>query len=202
MNYQQARLFLLVSCFFCAPFMVNAQNDNLEAFNTQRIQTSNKAMYVLGGWAIGNIALGAVQRSRLDGQQKYFHEMNFFWNLVNLGIAGAALYGNIKNDPAALGLYESLKEQQNLEKILWFNVALNTSYMVAGVWLKERAKNNGNNPDRLKGYGNSLILQGAFLFAFDIGHVLIQQSQSSDKIQQLLSQLHFTGNGISLAFIF
>ncbi|MEM6806142.1 MAG: hypothetical protein AAF696_32390 [Bacteroidota bacterium] len=202
MNYQQSRLIFFFSCFFCVPFLVNAQDDSLTAFNTQRIQTSNKAMYVLGGWAIGNIALGAVQRSRLEGQQRYFHEMNLFWNLVNLGIAGAALYGNMKSDPAALGLYESLKEQKNLEKILWFNVALNTSYMVGGAWLKERAKNATNNPDRLRGYGNSLILQGAFLFVFDIGHVLIQQSQSSDKIQQLLSHVHFRGNGISLAFIF
>ena len=202
MNLQQARLYIIVSCFFCTPLLANAQDDALKVFNQQRIQTTNKAMYVLGGWAIGNIALGAVQRSRLEGQQKYFHEMNLFWNLVNLGIAGVALYGNLNNDPASLGLYESLKEQQNLEKILWFNVALNTSYMLGGVWLKERAKNSSNNPARLKGYGNSLILQGAFLFVFDIGHVLIQQSQSSGKIQHLLSHVQYTGNGISLAFIF
>lgn len=159
-------------------------------------------MYILGGWAIGNIALGGIQRSRTLGEKRYFHEMNVFWNLVNLGIAGAALYANAQTDPAALGLWESLNEQQRLEKILWFNVALNGSYILGGAWLKERSKTSGKNPERLQGYGNSLILQGSFLFAYDLVHVLIQQAQSAEKIQSFLSQVQFTGNSLAFRFIF
>ena len=138
---------LLAICGFMLLFSLgHAQELELIEFNQQRIKTSNRAMYVLGGWAVGNIALGGIQRSRLSGEQKYFHEMNLFWNLVNLGIAGAALHGNSQVDPASLSLFESLKEQDKLEKILWFNVALNGSYMLGGAWLKERAKSATNRP--------------------------------------------------------
>lgn len=178
------------------------QQKDLLVFNQERIQTSTKAMYILGGWAIGNIAVSGIQRSRLSGENRYFHEMNVFWNVVNLGIAGAALYGNANSDPAALGLFESLQEQQKLEKILWFNVALNGSYILGGAWMMERSKSSSKNPERLRGYGKSLVLQGSFLLVYDLVHVLIQQNQSSGKIEQLLGHVQFSGNGIGLQFIF
>ncbi|MEM8890146.1 MAG: hypothetical protein AAGD28_19385 [Bacteroidota bacterium] len=202
MPYNSLKALLAICGFMLLFSLGQAQDLELLEFNQKRIKTSNRAMYVLGGWAVGNIALGGIQRSRLSGEQKYFHEMNLFWNLVNLGIAGAALYGNSQVDPGALSLFESLKEQDKLEKILWFNVALNGSYILGGAWLKERAKSATNRPERLKGYGNSLMLQGGFLLVYDLVHVLVQQSQSSDKVEAFLSQVQFSGTGISLRFIF
>ncbi|MDW3648154.1 MAG: hypothetical protein R8P61_13890 [Bacteroidia bacterium] len=202
MSNNSLKAFLAICGFMLLFSLGQAQNPELSEFNQKRLTTSNRAMYVLGGWAVGNIALGGIQRSRLSGEQKYFHEMNLFWNLVNLGIAGAALYGNAQLDPSSLSLFESLHEQDKLEKILWFNVALNGSYILGGAWLKERSKSATNRPERLKGYGNSLMLQGGFLLVYDLVHVLIQQSQSSDKIEAFLSQVQFSGTGISLRFIF
>lgn len=198
-----SKIVFLFACLFLLCFSYGmSQQEALSSFNQKRLQTSTRAMYILGGWAIGNIAIGGIRRSRTLGEKRYFHEMNVFWNLVNLGIAGAALYGNAKADPAAMGLWESLNEQQRLEKILWFNVALNGSYILGGAWLKERAKTSGKNPERLRGYGNSLILQGSFLFVYDLVHVFIQQAQSAEKIQTFLSHVQFTGNSLALRFIF
>jgi len=200
---RHSKIVCLIIPFFLLCFSdAWSQQEALSAFNKKRLQTSTRAMYILGGWAIGNIALGRIQRSRSLGEKRYFHEMNVFWNVVNLGIAGAALYGNAHTDPASLGLWESLNEQQRLEKILWFNVALNGSYILGGAWLKERSKSSSKNPERLKGYGNSLMLQGSFLLVYDLIHVLIQQSQSSEKINEFLGHVQFTGNGMAFRFIF
>lgn len=202
MQNQQAKYAFSCLFFFLMLNFCWAQQEDLTAFNQKRIHTSTRAMYILGGWAVGNIALSGIQRSRLSGEKRYFHEMNVFWNIVNLGIAGAALYGNSKSDPAALTLWESIQEQEKLEKILWFNVALNGSYILGGAWLRERAKTSSRNPERLSGYGKSLILQGSFLLVYDLVHVLIQQNQSAGKLENFLSHVQFSGNGLGLHFIF
>jgi len=194
-------VFLFLFFILCS-YACFSQQEGLQAFNQQRIENSNHAMYVLGGWAISNIAISGIQRSRHLGEKRYFHEMNVFWNLVNLGIAGAALYGNAKADPSSLGLFESIQEQQRLEKILWFNVALNGSYMLGGFWMREKAKNSLKNPQRLTGYGNSLILQGSFLLVYDLVHVLIQQSHSLDSLEQLLTFVQVSSEGFAFRFIF
>jgi hypothetical protein len=41
--------------------------------------------------------------------------------------------------------------------------------MAGGAWMLERAKTSAQNQDSLRGFGRSLVLQGAFLFAFDLG---------------------------------
>ncbi len=59
---------------------------------------NNIGMGILGGWALANITIGAYGWSQQSGQESYFHQMNLFWNTVNLGIAGFALYSNLTSD--------------------------------------------------------------------------------------------------------
>ncbi|HDP76309.1 MAG TPA: hypothetical protein ENN49_10700 [Bacteroidales bacterium] len=51
-------------------------------------------MLILGGWATANLIVGGYGWSKTTGQEKYFHQMNFMCNVVNLSIAGFALYSN------------------------------------------------------------------------------------------------------------
>ena len=47
------------------------------------------------------------------------------------------------------------------------NDVLDLGYIATGIWMRNEAVNQGDRADMFKGYGNSLILQGSFLLAFD-----------------------------------
>ncbi len=131
-------------------------------------------MTVLGSWAVANIGVGLVARSQTDGTAHYFHEMNAIWNTVNLGIAAAGYFSarKMKQPVSALELYQY---QNKLDKTLLFNAGVDFAYMATGIYLTERAKRENENSKRLKGYGNSVILQGAFLLVFDLSMVLVHK---------------------------
>ncbi|MEL6190840.1 MAG: hypothetical protein AAFR66_02280 [Bacteroidota bacterium] len=190
--------------FFALLFIGNdlwAQADILTEINEQRISLNKRHMYILGAWGSGNIIYGLIGRANSEGSQKYFHEMNAFWNVVNLGLAGAGLYGAYSSNPDQFTLWETYAEQQKLEKILLVNGALNVSYILGGVLMQERAKRIEKNSDLWKGYGKSLILQGAFLLAFD-SMQFIAHSQAQKDLRQLFEQLQFQGNAVSLTLTF
>jgi hypothetical protein len=73
--------------------------------------------------------------------------------------------------------------------------------MLGGAYLIERSKNTVENPERLKGFGRSIILQGSFLFAFDLATYLVHANQNKD-IPKLLEGLSFTGDSVGLYLTF
>ncbi|MBK8041706.1 MAG: hypothetical protein IPK21_03025 [Haliscomenobacter sp.] len=146
-----------------------AQSLQLTDFNQQRLDRTRYSMYVLGAWGIANIAGGAVGMSQTTGSQRSFHQMNLGWGVVNLGLAASSLLTAAHMDPAAFDLYETARQHHRMQKILLFNAGLDVAYMAGGAWMLERAKTGVQNQDRLRGFGRSILLQGAFLFAFDLG---------------------------------
>lgn len=178
-----------------------AQVAELTDFNAQRLHRQKVSMIVLGSWAVGNIAAGGILSTQRQGEDRYFHAMNAGWNLVNLGLATAGYIGATKGDPSALSLYESMNEQYKLQKIFLFNAGLDLGYMLGGAYLIERAKRTENNPERLSGFGKSIVLQGAFLFVFDLGAYLWQASGNSD-LEPLLQGLTLSGQGFSFRYAF
>ena len=102
--------------------------------------------------------------------------MNALWNSVNLALAGGALIARERPaDPTgtvAVELPEYRRRAHRFEKTLLFNAGLDVGYMTVGAWLWERGSRGYGSAavsaDRLQGWGRSLVLQGAFLFAFDL----------------------------------
>ena len=130
-------------------------------------------MLVLGSWAVGNFAVSGYQMTRTKGTTYYFHQMNVFWNTVNMAIAvGGYLGASQMGDLSSMELYE---EYHNFSKVLLINTGLDVAYVMTGLYLRERSGNVQKHTKRLKGYGNSLMLQGGFLFAFDLVLVLINE---------------------------
>ena len=156
--------FLLFLSVFGSIFAGNDDGD----FYSRHLQTQNTGMYILGSWAVANIATGAYGWNCYEGHKKYFHQMNLFWNTVNLGIAGLAIYNNLQIDPFSIGTEEALKEAREIENILLINSGLDVGYIGAGFLLKHLASKSDKHKDMLTGYGNSLILQGSFLLVFDL----------------------------------
>ncbi|MAO64029.1 MAG: hypothetical protein CL666_03430 [Balneola sp.] len=181
------------------PEMLHAQNDTFDAqFYAQKSQDlQKKGMIFLGSWATLNILSGSAGYILSENDTKYFYQMNAGWNLVNLGIAGFALYGISQIDASALSYSESLGELQNLDKVLLFNAGLDVGYMAAGAWLWERGIRKESQ--RLEGYGKSLILQGGFLFVFDLVLYMIHSPLTNDLIQ-LSDRLELTASGFKVHF--
>lgn len=153
-------------------------------------------MKVLGAWAITNMVASPVLRAQASGSDKYFYDLNLYWNAVNLVIAGAGYLGAVKDDPSGYSLKSSLKEQHAIEKILLFNMALDVGYVVTGFYLDERGTRKNNL--RLQGYGDSLKLQGAFLAVFDLFFYMAHRKNATG-LYKLLDQLSPSSHALGLS---
>jgi len=173
--------------------------EQLTEFNQKRISLNTRAMYVLSGWALTNIAVGSIGYFNSSGETKYLHQMNVAWNVVNLAIAGGAIYQYLHANPTAFTFQQSLAEAQNIEKILLLNIGLNVSYMAAGGYLWERGIRK--NSERQQGYGQSLLIQGGFLLLFDSTLYLLNHSHNQ-QLQAILDNVRFTGNHLSVIIPF
>jgi hypothetical protein len=159
--------------------------DDYQQFYSRSLNTANTGMYILGTWAIANISTGACGWSKLEGERKYFHQMNLFWNSVNLAIAGFAIYGNLHTDISLLGTGEILQKHRALERILLINAGLDAVYIGTGVLLRHYSVKSEKRHDILKGYGNSIILQGSFLLVFDAVLFSILRTQRMDFLNNI-----------------
>lgn len=195
--------YLLLSTLLCFSCLVFSQQLSWENFNESRLTKQKRAMTILGTWAIGNIALGSIMTGRTSGETKYFHQMNAGWNVVNLVIAGAGYYGLTKLDAAGMDAFTSIQEQYKIQKLLLFNAGLDVGYMLGGAYLIERSKNQSDTTrsDRFSGWGKSIILQGGFLFAFDLTAYLVLASDNV-QLKNLLSQVQLSGEGVGLLLHF
>jgi hypothetical protein len=182
-------LFLFASSLLLLTNSSTAQNlsESLTSFNQQRIDLNTKSMYILSGWAISNIAVGSIGYFKSSGSTKYLHQMNVGWNLVNLTIAGGALYQYSHADPTSFSLAQSLNEAHSIEQILLLNIGLNIGYMATGGFLWERGLRKSK--DRFIGYGQSIIIQGGFLLLFDSSLYFLNQTNNEtlDKIMETVS---------------
>lgn len=192
-------LFSVLLLLCCYGFLQAQQVDvNLLDFNQAGIAHQKVAMLTLGGWAVLNIGSGLALQGSADGATKHFHRMNAMWNGVNLAIAGFGYYSAMKSDPAGWDLVTSLGEHNGFQKILLFNAGLDVGYIMGGLYLTERAKRPDVNSDQLKGFGQSIMLQGAFLMVFDLANYFISSGRNGE--MDLL--LQSTSNGLGLTFIF
>jgi hypothetical protein len=158
-------------------------------------------MVVLGSWAVGNIAVSGYRMSQTRDASYHFHQMNVFWNTVNLGIALGGYFGAPSLE-ASLTSYEMLDEYHRFSKILVFNTGLDVAYVMTGLYLRERSGNVKKHAQRLKGYGNSLLLQGGFLFAFDLVLVLLNETSIRDMMTSGHFQMALTPVGAGMRLVF
>lgn len=138
---------------------------------------SRMAMTSLTAWAAGNMVASGIAYGQTQGQVRYFNQMNVFWNIVNLGIGVPGLIGTYKHKP--MNFEETIKYQNRLEKIYLFNAGLDVGYMATGWALNNFGKTKtGDLGERIKGYGNSLVMQGAYLFVHDIINLLLYRTNN------------------------
>lgn len=181
----------------------------LRAFSEQRIKHQKTLGLTLGGFALANIAVGAVAAGQTSGEAKQFHKMNVYWNLVNLGITGAGLLGSRKRSAGTETLADAVRQHENMKQILLINTGLDVAYVVGGAYLRERgrpgvarpgltqANASSDKADQLRGYGKSIMVQGGFLLAFDLVNYFIFKNRG-DKQERLLLAATPGGVGVVL----
>jgi len=140
----------------------------LRTFNEERIKRDEALMLTLGSWASANALTGAIGwTTAKNPEMKSFHQMNVMWNAVNLGLAIPG-YLRARNAKAVMSLSATLNEQQKTERIFLLNTGLDVAYITAGFLLRSMALHQSSKTDQFNGFGKGLILQGSFLFAFDL----------------------------------
>ena len=172
----------------------NSQINTIESFNKQKQEINRNGMLILGSWGLANIAYGAIAVTNATGSDRYFHQMNLIWGGINLGLSAIGYLGSRKRQ--ILSASETFRQQSIVEKTFIFNAGLDVAYIVGGVYLKEKATNKPTEYERLKGFGNSIILQGASLLLFD-GIMFAIHSRHGTKIYKKATlQMAVTDNGI------
>ena len=198
---RMARLIAILLLFTVYTAVAMAQ-DGQKSFAEGSMAINNRGMYVLGGWAVTNIAAGAYGWASFDGQSRYFSQMNLFWNVINLSIAGIALFSNLSTDFSLTGSEEMLTKHLKTEKIFLINSALDVGYMGAGFLMRHLSANTEKRGEMLKGYGNSVILQGGFLLVFDMLMYFIMRDFRTANVETITMTMNRDAILAGINFIF
>lgn len=182
------KLFLLIFIAFSTISFGQRQED-LNNFNTDRLKKNKTLMMTLGGWSIANMTTGTIGSLTTENSSKHFHQMNALWNTVNFSLAAGGLLRHRIDKKKTFNLSETIKEQHKTEKIFLVNSALDISYIGAGAFLNYRSSLGGENAYVQKGFGNSLIVQGAFLLLFDVAAFYIHKKNRLKKLEPIVNSI-------------
>lgn len=193
--------FFLLFQFAVIVVMAQSGNDVLAEYHQNRIKTQQTGMLTLGAWAAGNMLVSGIAMMNTQGSTYRFHQMNVFWNVVNMSIAAGGYFGLPSTDQVP-SLTNTVNEYYNFNKILLLNAGLDIAYIAGGFYLKEKAKNSDKRKALYKGYGNSVILQGAFLFVFDLALYMVNQSQLNAIFQSEQWNIAASAAGVGIRYTF
>lgn len=142
-------------------------NAELTTWNARRLSVNRASMYVLAGWALGNMAVGSIGFATFpDERVRFIHLGNAAWNLVNLTLATIGLISEWGKDPASFDARQSLEAVSTQQKVLLVNAGLDAAYLATAAFLWQRGEATADV--RMVGLGQALLIQGAFLLVFDV----------------------------------
>lgn len=189
------KIYYLIIAF--SLFTSAQQKSKVADFEIDRQNINQTAMLLLGSWAGANILTGAYGNFKAKADAKYFHQFNAMWNFVNLGIATFGYLNAINSNVSEMTSMEILKDYSSLQNFLLLNTGLDVAYIMTGFYLKEKSKNSVKS-EMLRGYGNSLLLQGGFLLFFDVALYFVHQNNANLLLYPTLDPLLSGGLGFGL----
>jgi hypothetical protein len=128
---------------------------------------------VLTGWAVANIASGIPGAILVESDARYVHEMNALWNSVNLTLGVIGLVNNGRKPPKADSIADARRINRRTRRVYVINGVLDVVYIGAGALTA--ALGDRYDKPRVRGWGASVVFQGAWLFAFDLAMVLAHE---------------------------
>ena len=135
-------------------------------------QFQRRLTATLLGWAAASIAYGLMLRRGDDPFREGVGEQFAGWGLVNAMIAivgwSGAARGHARPD-ANLPAVQAA-EKRKIGRILWLNTGLDVFYVLGGA---SAARTRGADDERWRGRGVGIMVQGGFLFFFDLVNALL-----------------------------
>ncbi|TPG63760.1 hypothetical protein EAH73_17095 [Hymenobacter nivis] len=174
----------------------------LGRFDAERRRLDQRGLLVLGGWAAGNLLVSGIATGQTDGSAHYFHQMNIGWGAVNLalavpGLLAARRAARAPGGPAA-DRPGAVRAQGRTENLYLFNAGLDVAYLATGAYFLEKSRNPAtDNPNRWRGYGQSLLLQGSFLLLFD-GFQFAAHHRHGQALYPLLSRVRLGPGAVAV----
>lgn len=166
-----------------------AQSTLYDSVNRKRYKISQTGFIILGSWAALNIGAGLLGQQHTSGEQKEFFRANAIGGVIDLLFAGTGYFTSRRMARKPHDAAETFQKQAMAEKVFLFSVGLDLAAITYGFYTKERAARfEGGKKDWLKGAGNALILQGAFLTFFD-GILYLLQTKNGSRLHQKLQNL-------------
>ena len=180
-------------------------SDSLVQVHSQQLQAAERAhLWRVAGWgganALGGLALVWASSRSGTSTQWHFGAMSAGWGVVNVGIAAGGLLasGPPPAEPGAL-----LEAERQFHDILLFNLGLNVAYSAVGATMLGASYYGIDNIGRWRGFGASLVLQGAGLLVLDGIAFFASRSRLSSLLDagvQLSVQAAPTGAALTLQF--
>ncbi len=120
-------------------------------------------MGILTGWGLASIGTGIALLFSEDAWIRDFGVQQIAWGAVDLVIAVIALAMQARSPWKD---FDRTKEQEKFRFSLWLNTGLDVLYMAVGAALLLFGGK------LLGGHGAGVLVQGGFLFAFDLVNAL------------------------------
>lgn len=195
---------LLFCTLLFGSMAARAQLSLYDSVNIRHNTISGGAVTVLTGWSLASLATGLVGQNNSDGEVRQFHKRNVLFGAINLGLSGLAILRMRTEASRGYTPAETFKRTAATQKVLLFNAGLDLAYLGYALYTRERAyRYTGDKRDRLRGTGNSLLVQGGFLTVLDFVQYFLQSANAKrlDRRLQSLS-VSATGNGFGLVYRF
>lgn len=127
-------------------------------------------MGTLTGWAVVNIVGGLAGNLTTTGTVRFFHQGNAAWNTVNLALGIAGLVSQRRERRTPVDAATGRSRARRAQRVFGINAGLDVLYVSTGAILWPLGRDRAS--PRAHGYGQALVLQGAFLFVFDVAMML------------------------------
>lgn len=129
-------------------------------------------------WGLFNVIIGALLQGTSSPLWRAFGQQSIGWGAINVALAVFGRRGLRRKLARGYPTEEAQRDAHTLWRILWINTGLDVLY-IAGGW--KLARSRGDVDAKTRGHGVGVVVQGAFLFIFDLLHAIwLPQASSSE----------------------
>ena len=118
-------------------------------------------------WSVLSITGGALLQVARSPFWRAFGQQAMGWGAIDAALAIFGRRGLEKKVQRGYPPTKAANDLHNLRRLLWFNAGLDVLYMFGGLALLRR------NDETQRGHGAGILVQGIFLFKFDLFHALL-----------------------------
>ena len=126
-------------------------------------------------WSILSMVGGALLQLARAPFWRAFGQQAIGWGAIDAALAVFGRRGLEQKVQRGYPPAEAANDLHNLRRLLWFNAGLDVLYMLGGLALLRR------EDETPRGHGAGILVQGIFLFKFDLIHALLAKPGKTTK---------------------